>query len=522
MQENYEYVIQAFELKKQKCYKQAIEMLYKYLESGDENVNVLFLLGELYYLLNNFSRAEQYLEKVLALDENHMDALKLKEKIYSHLNDFSSALKISEKIFEISDNNENFTELVSICAKSGNIDKIKELEKFENSDDFRLYAIAKAYYDNNMLSLAKEKLNKAIQLNDINEDVRVLLGKIYFDESEFEKSREIFNTFSLSTENPEVLNYLGLFATEDLKFIEAIKYFSKASAIEKNNHKYFYNLANAYFYNGWFKEAENSYKKAICLAPENCGYRYSLAYLYYEQKNFEKAQKEIDYILEKNYEYAHVLNALLKFERKDFLGAQKELEDVLQKNSDNFVLVSLAKVYRELSMFEKAENLINQVLKNNPKSLNYKLALAQIYISRKKYSEAIKIIEDVINENENYIQAYSLGAEAAYKSEDFSAAKNYAQNAIALDMNFAPGYYYLALVRFEEKDFDEALECMKRAIMFEVNNAEYYAKMSEIYRAKQDYKSAFDYIKEAESISGSTEYRILYKELASLCRNGKI
>ena len=94
------------------------------------------------------------------------------------------------------------------------------------------------------------------------------------------------------------------------------------------------------------------------MAPDNLGYRSSLAYLYYEQKNFEKAQKEIDYILEHNAEYslAHVLNALLKLNNKDFLGAQQELETNLKNgNNDNFTLVSLADVYKELLMFEKAE-----------------------------------------------------------------------------------------------------------------------------------------------------------------------
>ena len=88
-------------------------------------------------------------------------------------------------------------------------------------------------------------------------------------------------------------------------------------------------------------------------------------------------------------------------------------------------------------------------------------------------------------------------------------------------MNYASGYFYLAMVRFSENDFDEAIECMKRAIMYDVNNAEYYAKMSEIYKAKEDYKTALDYIKEAESISGANEYKLIYKDLASICRKLK-
>ena len=83
-----EYIKQAFELKEQKCYKQAIEMLYKALELENDNVEILFQLGELYFLLKNFPRATHYLNKVLEKDSDHLDALKIIEKIYIYTNEF--------------------------------------------------------------------------------------------------------------------------------------------------------------------------------------------------------------------------------------------------------------------------------------------------------------------------------------------------------------------------------------------------------------------------------------------------
>ena len=77
MQETLEYIKQAFDLKAQKCYKQAIEMLYKALEEESDNIEILFQLGELYFLLNNFQRAASYLEKVLVKNEKHIEALKI-------------------------------------------------------------------------------------------------------------------------------------------------------------------------------------------------------------------------------------------------------------------------------------------------------------------------------------------------------------------------------------------------------------------------------------------------------------
>ena len=101
MQETLEYIKKAFDLKSQKCYKQAIEMLYKTLEQESDNIEILFQLGELYFLLNNFQRAGHYLDKVLQKNPNHVEALKLVEKIYVYSNEKEKAFKTAEKIFEI-------------------------------------------------------------------------------------------------------------------------------------------------------------------------------------------------------------------------------------------------------------------------------------------------------------------------------------------------------------------------------------------------------------------------------------
>ena len=517
MQEILDYIKQAFELKSQQCYKQAIEMLYKALEIESDNAEILYQLGELYYLLKNYSRAVHYLEKVITKDNSHIEALKILENIYINTNEPEKALQTAQKVFEIQKTSGNLVDLINIYTKKGDLNKIKEFENSDIADEKVLFAISKALYENS--EDVKPLLEKILKKNPEYEDALVLLGKIYFEQNEFEKSKEIFDKFPKTTENPEVLNYLGLFALEEMKFVEAVKYFSKASNIDKKNPKYFYNLASAYFFNGWIPEAVQAYKTAICEAPDNYGYRYSLAYLYYERKSFEKAQTEIDIILKNkpDYQPAHVLNALLKLENKDYLGAKEELEQNM-KEDDNFTIVSLSKVYYELALYDKARELMNKAVLKNPESLNYKCSLAQIYIAEKQYDEALKIAQDVINTNENYISAYIIASQAAFENRDLQTAKEYAQNAISLDMNFSDGYYRLALVRFEENDYDEALECMTRALLYSPDNAEYYAFMSRIYKAKEDYKTALEYIKEAESITETTEYRIMYKELASLSR----
>lgn len=515
------YIKRAFELKSQECYKQAVEMLYKALEIESDNIEILFQIGELYFLLHNYDRAVQYFEKVLAEDEKHLPSLKILCTIKERQNIIDEAIEIAEKIFELSNSKDSLKRLLKFYGKSGNIDKIEGLKSEYKNDESCLYECANALYKNKFINRAEEIISKVDIENPDNEDAKILLGKIYFDKNEFAKSKSIFDSFSSTSQNPEVLNYKGLFELESLNFVEAVKFFSKAANIAKTNPLYYYNLANAYFYNGWLNEAEDAYKKALANAPDNLDYRYSLAYMYFEMKNYDKTQKEVDFILEhnKNHYQTKVLQALLKLREKDYLGSRQILEENLKNGcEDDFTLISLSKVYKEIHLYEKAAELLKKVITKCPHNLSYMIDMAELYIKEKSYDKALELSQKVIEENDRFISAYITAAHAAYEKEDFEKSKEYAQDALTLDINCSEGYYWLAKVRIKEEDFDEAAECMKRAITFDVNNAKYYAEMSNIYKKKNDIKTAFEYIKEAENIDNSTEYKIMYKELAALNR----
>lgn len=516
-----EYIKQAFELKESKNYKPAIEMLFKALEIENDNVEILYQIGELYFLLNNYSRAMQYLEKSSILNPQHVATLKLTRTIKERLGDFDSVLSISTQLFEENPSVENLKDLIKILVKLKlfcEIDKYKSCEFFNS--DVKIEC-ATAFYINGETDKAKELLNEC-DLSD--EKAMLLTGRVKFDENDFDGAKEIFTKIGKNSQNPEVLNYLGLFDLENMNFIEAIKCFSKATNLDKSNSIYYYNLGNAYFYNGWIEEAQKAYQKALYINPENIDYRYSLAYLFFDKKDFTKSKKEVDAILDidGNHKQARVLKAMLLANDKDFIGAQKILEENIKKGyNDNFTKSTLSKIYTELNIYNKAEELINEIIENNPENLNYLSDLAEIHIREKNYDKAIELADKILEINPNYILGNLLGAKTSILKQDYDLAKGYAQEAISLDINCAEGYYYLALVREKTDDLEEAIECMKRAILYDLNNPKYYTKMSEFYKSKQDYKTALEYIAEAESIDDSTEYKIMYSELVKLNRKSK-
>lgn len=514
-----DYIKQAFDLKAQGCYKQAIEMLYKTLEVEVDNIEILYQLGDLYFQLHNYPRAEKYFEKVLLKNPSHIDSYKLLMEIYLREDNLACAKTIAEKIYALEGSAKNLATLVKILARIKNFDEIDKYMNANCSDDIVKVEYAKVFY-------GKGDFEKALDIiSSVSEDcdeAQILKGRILFDKCELEESYKIFKKLERVTECDVVLNYLGLFAMELQDFTSAIKYFSKALSLNQNNPLYLYNQANAYYLNGWMDEAVASYKKAIALAPENVDYRYSLAYLYYRQKQFEKAENEVKFILDLSPENSQgcVLQSLLMYENKDFLGAQALLETNLEKNpGDTFTMSALVKVYTELYNFDKAENILRSLTVKFPENLSYMIDFAQVYVKEKKFDEALDIAQKLIEENENFLDAYICGASAAVAKGDFEKVKTFAQGAIASDINCSAGYYYLALARESEKDIEEAVECMKRAIFYDINNPLYYAEMSRLYKENGDVKTAFEYIKDAEALGGENpNYKNMYKELAMLNR----
>ena len=95
------YIKEAFHLREQQLYKPAIEMLYKALSMDNDNVEVLYQLGELYTFMHNHNRAIGYLEQVLAKNPNHIESLKIMLAIHEKEDYLSVALDYAKKVFEL-------------------------------------------------------------------------------------------------------------------------------------------------------------------------------------------------------------------------------------------------------------------------------------------------------------------------------------------------------------------------------------------------------------------------------------
>ena len=102
-QEKIELIKKSFELRTQKKYKQAIEMLYKVLEfqnNTQDSIEILSQLGDLYLLIENYDRALDHFQKALSLDSNHEYSIQKSFEIYFKTNQLNKALKTALNMCE--------------------------------------------------------------------------------------------------------------------------------------------------------------------------------------------------------------------------------------------------------------------------------------------------------------------------------------------------------------------------------------------------------------------------------------
>jgi len=197
--------------------------------------NILYTLGLVYYLKNNYKQAEDYLKRALEVKKDFRDAYELLLEIYVKQNRLKEAKQILKKLAKINPNDYTiYVYLANIEYNQGNIRKaiyyIKKAIEL-NPKNSNLYYYLAYYYDAlGNWNLAKRNLEKAIRLDPKNADALNYLGySLIMKNENIERGIELVRrALKLDPENPAFLDSLGwgYFKKGDLR--KAKKYLEKA------------------------------------------------------------------------------------------------------------------------------------------------------------------------------------------------------------------------------------------------------------------------------------------------------
>lgn len=506
-------MIEAFELKRQGYYKQAIEVYYKLLSETEDSIEILAELADLYFLMKNNSKAVHYVEKVLELNPNHIQSLEILKKVYVAQLNYDSAIEVAEKILAIEKTSNSMLSLFELLYSQNKFERICSYDDGEIFDECQ-YMKAKALYKLGRYDEAMSVLEG--MKSEFSEQELLLSGKIYYKKGLLEKAKEVYKKLKdIDLKDSESLNFVGLNYMDELQLDKAVECFKQAIANNEEEAKYYYNLGQAYFLKGWIEEAQKSFNTAICLNPMEENYHYSLAYLLYRIGDYENAMLHLnDDTLN-----SKILRLVIQAEQGNLATPKVELEKMLKENPKNeTILFSLAKIYFKLDMFKQAKTIMEDVLAINSKSFEYQEFYVRLLLKLEEVESAKSKIVEILEKYPQYYYAKVLEAEYYTLTKEYDDLFETAQELIELDMNHYEGYYYNAVALFEKEDVNFAIESLKKAITLDVNNAALYVKMGEFYQALGRYEDAFEYIKEASDIDKSAKNKELYMQLSAIVR----
>lgn len=517
------FLKQAFQLQEEKHYKQAIEALYKALCIESDNIEILSQISHLYFLMNNFERAQEYAEKILDINPEHIETLKIIVNINKFQKKYARALQYSEKLYKLSPELDNFItyiEMLTECNQYNTVISELDNSKFnfdERKSEKLLLLEGYARLKVNQIFKAIGVFQEIIKLYPQNTDARFYLGVIYYQKHQDSEAEKLFNSILDEIQCDRTYNYLGLLKLDQQKIADAINYFQFAIKIEQNNPFYYYNLGTAYSLNGWLLEAENSFKKAVSLDSDNLVYNYSLAYLYYERDDLKKALETIDHILEidENYTNAIILQAMIKARNGSIVDSKTTLEKLSESVQDNdFLYYALAKIYKEFPLYKEAVESLQQALFIKPESLEYLSELADCYCELEQYQTAQDVLSKVLYLNKYFIYAHLLQTKINLKQGKIKEAAKIIDNVIKLDNSSAEAYKYKALILESQGLKNGAIENAKIAVSLQPTNHKYYAFLAKLYLNAQEYENAFLYYKEASLLD---ELNVDYLYQAAHC-----
>ena len=177
------------------------------------------------------------------------------------------------------------------------------------------------------------------------------------------------------------------------------KYVSKALSFDPDNIWYLTMLAGLYYQEKDLDSSLIYYERAVKLFPEKEDLQLTLGNLYSEDKNYEKADETFDafdkkYGVNEKSTLSSIKNLMAEGKYDDALG--KTLSLVKEFPDEILFKGLLADIYKGKDDNQKALDVFNKLLDENPDNPQVQLALCDFLISVKSYNELFLLLNKTI------------------------------------------------------------------------------------------------------------------------------
>jgi len=297
---------------------------------------------------------------------------------------------------------------------------------------------------------------------------------------------------------------------------ETIELYKNILEIEPDNVEAMQMLGQAYIKERDFEKAEKQFEKVIELKPSAGDL--NMAYLSLASGQLSKCIRQCEAIIKTNPEETSLYDilGLAHIRRGDFDSGIKQFKKGVEINPDSSAtLLNLAKTYVVTGKNDEARKTLEKIISINPNDLNARTILVSLYVKEGDIDGAAKALEKTLEINPDYIQGYVLASMYFLQGKTDESIDLY-NKALILDPDNAILHMNLAVAYQQKENYDAAISHCKRAISLKPEITSFKLALTNNYAAKGEFSKAKEQV---ESISSfSNDLMNTYLELLDMCQ----
>lgn len=350
--------------------------------------------AQVFYAMNNTSKAEKFLKKILEFKPNDLEVHAMLADIYTKQRDYSSAITAYNKVIEL-----------------------------DSDNDAAYFGLGSVYINMMNWKEAIAPLQNAIELNPDYKDAYYQIALAHHELKEFDKAADAYKEFIATNPNQpfEAYQRLGLCQMELEQYTDAIVSFQGALKGIPDDVNITYRIAQAYEKAGQLEQAAETYYKLAELSPKDARVYYNtvitmynsakmpdkaaeaankmvelnpndpdalfnLGFMLVQMKKYEEAIEALDKVIALNpgMEYAHLNKGFSYYSLKQYskaIEAYTKTVELFPENADAWMFLGMS--HMQIKSWGKAVEPLNKSIELRPESGNAYYNLAICYLNLK-------------------------------------------------------------------------------------------------------------------------------------------
>ena len=352
------------------------------------------------------------------------DALFNLASVYQIQNNHSEACKYFEKSYAITNDEKSLVGLTLSEFKGGNyikaIEHYKALVVAHPEKDSYLYNLAICYEQVRDFQNAINILKQLLTRNPKSVNMAQKLAGLYMEIKDLRSAKDLYDNIILkNSPTANVLYQYAIISSQLYDTDTAERIFKKVIGMNPDNALAHKDLGVIYLNKRLFDYAEDEFKTALKLAPESYDIIFEYANFLYSVTKYKEADEYYEKALQINDDViAKTLRAMNKIELNE-LDKAKELIDsaIKQEPNHEYIQFMAGRIYFALKEYEEAKRYIIHSIEQNPDIESQNL-LALTYFGLEEYQNAVNIFENLLKKNENNISLLLNAAQCYEKLGD--------------------------------------------------------------------------------------------------------